>query len=299
MTGTDEQTADIVRKAIRVPKLAIVTASTNIERARPCIESWVRLAVDQPVIIFLILNGQTQPFEIPPQFEGAQCAWLARKEYLGSVRAFRIGVEAALEGPFSIIACLHDDFEILEHGWDQKVLNYFRRQPAMGLAGFGGAIGLGAEDMYRKAYDPMSLARQGFRSNLTDAETHGVRSLLVEQVACLDGFSQIGRREFWEGRLGPDDPKTHDALRPWQVLDDLGIVHHLYDGLLGALARRHGWQTWYIPLRATHHGGRTAVGDPGYGDWAKAHTPGGDHDFWTQAHALGYENFRDVLPLRV
>jgi hypothetical protein len=290
-----------------IPRLAIVTATTNLERARPCLESWVRMAgLDPKPLIFIILNGIDLPTEV--MIHGAQVAWLARPDYLGSVRAFRIGVDAALEGPFDVIACLHDDFEIVEPGWDQKVLQYFSRHPQMGLAGFGGAIGLGAEDMYRKDYDPMSLARQGFRSNLVDAEVHGVRSLLVEQVACLDGFSQIGRRDFWRGIWSPDKiaadrgstQASRAVARPvWEELEALGIVHHLYDSLLGAIAARHGWQTWYIPLRAQHHGGATAVGDPGYGDWAKAQIEGGDHGFWEAAHRIGYDNFRDVLPLRV
>jgi hypothetical protein len=287
--------------------LAIVTATTNLERARHCIESWIRLAQDPPPI-FLILNGVPEP---PPSVEitGAQVVWLARQEYLGSVKAFKMSVKAALVGAYPIIACFHDDFEILEPGWDAKVRMYFSRNTSMGLAGFGGAIGLGAEDMYRKPYDPMSLARIGFRSNLVDAEVHGVRSLLVEPVACLDGFSQIGRREFWQGLWSPTkravearkQPPTLPSVAepPWEQLERLGIVHHLYDSLLGAIAARNGWETWYIPLRSQHHGGRTAVGDPGYQDWAKTQTPGGDHDFWSQAHAIGYEAFRDVLPLRV
>jgi hypothetical protein len=280
--------------------LAVVTATTNLERARPCIESWVKQRADgDPLPIYLIINGgrRTESVEI----EGASTVWLSREEYLGSVQAFRMGVDAALKGDYEIIACLHDDFEIFEHGWDFKVRTYFARNPELGLAGFGGAIGLGAEDMYRKPYDPMSLARLGFRSNLVDAEAHGVRSLLVEQVACLDGFSQIGRRDFWYGEHNHAIPGgiLKGDVRPWQLLEDLGIVHHLYDSLLGAIAARYGWQTYYIPLRAQHHGGGTAVADPGYGDWAKSKIEGGDRGFWEQAHRIGYEQFRDVLPLRV
>jgi len=284
--------------------LAVVTASTSLARAGKCVESWIRHATEHPLPIFLILNGGPRPEREAVEIDGAVVAWVHHEEYLGSVRAYRVGVDAALHGRFDAIACLHDDFEIQEDGWDQKVLRHFARAPACGLLGFGGAIGLGSEDMYRKPYDPMSLARHGFRSNLVDAEVHGVRSLLAEPVACLDGFSQVGRRAFWAGarRIGADlaglDVEVVER-RPWAILDDLGIVHHLYDGLLGAIAARHGWETWYLPLRAKHWGGQTAVGDPGYQAWAKRQTAGGDEDFWKQAHAIGYENFRDILPLRV
>jgi hypothetical protein len=120
-------------------------------------------------------------------------------------------------------------------------------------------------------------------------------------VACLDGFSQIGRREFWQG-LRYDRGEVTDfgaGGPPWTVLQDLGIVHHLYDGLLGCLAARAGWETWYLPIACRHYGGRTAVGDRGYQAWAAAQPQGGDHGFWREAHRIGYEAFRDVLPLRV
>jgi hypothetical protein len=285
-------------------KLAIVTATTDVERARPCFDSWIRYA-DEPPPIFLTLQTVTRPTAV--EVAKTNVAWIYSEEYLGSVKAFRIGVEAALHGDYQVIACLHDDFEIQESHWDRKVLKYFTRRWDIGLLGFGGATGLGALDMYQKPYDPMSLARTGFRSDLQDAETHGVRSVLAERVACLDGFSQVGRREFWEGYLNPmaaNDMLRQQllrSLRPWQVLEDLGIVHHLYDGLLGAIAARNNWETWYVPLRAKHWGGRTAVGDPGYQLWADAQTgsEGGDQLFWDQAHRIGYAQFRDVLPLRV
>jgi hypothetical protein len=283
--------------------LAIVTATTNIERARPCLDSWIQYAMPDPPPLFVIVQGGARPTSI--SIDRTQVAWIHTPEYLGSVKAFRWGVDACLQGPFDVIACLHDDFEIMEHDWDRKVLKYFTRRWDIGLLGFGGATGLGALDMYQKPYDPMSLARTGFRSDLVDAEVHGVRSVLAERVACLDGFSQIGRREFWEGYRNPmaaNDPLRHEllwSLRPWHVLEDLGIVHHLYDGLLGAIAARNNWETWYVPLRAKHWGGRTAVGDPGYQDWAKQQDPQGDQGFWEQAHRIGYEQFQDVLPLRV
>ncbi len=270
------------------PRLGVVTATTDRQRAQPCVDSWYQMA------------SQAIPFELRVTFNGP-----AFGGYKGTVPAFREAVDDLLEVPsIEVIACFHDDLEILEPNWDQKVLRHFERQPACGLAGFGGAIGLGSDRIYQDPYDPMQLARIGFRSNMTNAEAHGVRSLLPERVACLDGFSQIGRREFWEGyRYGPEFPEGVNGFtlngRPWQVLDDLGVVHHFYDGMLGCLARRYGWETWYLPAACHHYGGRTAVGDAGYQTWAKTQVEGGDHGFWAKAHAIGYEAFRDVLPLRV
>lgn len=265
-------------------KLVIVTATTDKRRAQTCLQSWAQTAHHLPGLIVIENGGKDQP-------------------YLGSVPAFRQGVDRALaETDADLIACFHDDFEILETDWDDKVLKYFERIPQLGLAGFGGAVGLGADAIYQTPYDPMQLARVGFRSNLVDAESHGMRSLLAERVACLDGFSQIGRREFWEGQpygVAPDYVAWDKARRPWTQLQDLGFIHHFYDGALGCLAARQGWETWYLPLRGKHHGGRTAVGDPGYQAWAERQVAGGDAGFWKEAHRIGYDAFRDILPLRV
>lgn len=257
-------------------RLIAVTASTNVDRAKACLASWG----DVPIIC--VHNGGPV------------------RGYLGVVPAFREGVDLALETDAEIIACLHDDLELRDPLWAQKVLRHFDRQPACGLAGFGGAIGLGSDDLYQTPYDPMQLARRGFRSNMTNAEAHGVRSLLSERVACLDGFSQVGRREFWLGYHTPDAAQFHPtAERPFTYLEALGMVHHFYDSALGCLAARYGWETWYLPIACTHYGGRTAVGDAGYQAWAKTQQPGGDQDFWTAAHRIGYDAFRDVLPVRV
>lgn len=277
--------------------LCVVTATSNLERARPCIESWVK-HTSQTLPVLIVVNGYHAGREaIFPDIEKSAYATITRQEYLGSVPAFELGTRLALAGTYEVIACLHDDYEIQEQDWDRKVLRTFRQLPQCGLLGFGGAVGLGAASIYQTPYDPMQLARVGFRSNLVDAEVHGLRSLLSEPVACLDGFSQVGRRAFWEGQGFGEKPGL--GVNPWRQLMDLGIVHHLYDSLLGMLAYRYGWQTWYVPLRSTHHGGRTAVGDPGYQDWAKRQIEGGDQGFWARAHQVGYEQFRDILPFRV
>lgn len=265
-------------------RLHVVTATTNLERSSVCRASWRQHADDPLLQVHLVRNGDRTP-------------------YLGTVPAFRRGVDEVLQlyPEAEVIACLHDDVEITEQGWDTKVLRAFDRYPAMGLAGFGGAIQLGMDGLYDRPYDPMSLARKGFRSNMGDAERHGVRSLLAEPVACLDGFSQIGRKEFFGGDNGPVPCSCESdwEFRPWARLMKLGFVHHFYDGALGCLARRYGWETWYLPIRCQHYGGATAVGDQGYQAWAQQQIEGGDHGFWEASHKIGWDEFRDVLPVCV
>ena len=274
--------------------LVVVTASTDPERAKPCIRSWGGMS------FVGVVNGR--PCTPQPKPEGEAegelvRSWLLSPEYLGTVPAFRLGVDYALEHTDAeIIACFHDDVEILDPEWQQKVTRLFERHPACGLAGFSGAIGLGDADLYTTPYNPMHLARIGFRSNLVDAEVHGIRSLLSEQVAVADGFSQIGRREFFEG-LRRDSGREGD--KPWTLMEDLGVRHHCYDAMLGCCAKRLGWETWYLPISCRHYGGQTAVGDREYQAWAKKQVPGGDQGFWQAAHKICYDTFNDVLPLRV
>ena len=281
-------------------KLVIVTATSNPTKAEECVNSWLDRATTSPALIMITNNWaeENDPAE-ERILRRAKLGHVTRfTNYLGTVDAFRQGTDEALGTGADIVACLHDDFAIHEPGWDDKVLEHFRRHPKCGLLGFGGAIGLGAASIYQTPYNPMQLARIGFRSNLVDAEVHGIRSTLAERVACLDGFSQIGRREFWLGdRPNPVIVTTTEPL--WTQMLHRGIVHHMYDGVLGALAARNGWDTWYLPLRGKHYGGRTAVGDSGYQTWAQAQISGGDQGFWEQSHKAAYEWLRDVLPLRV
>lgn len=271
-------------------RLVIVSASTNPNRAVPCLASW------GPTPKILVLNGPEAEKSSSWQGHVGNVTTLSQKEYLGTVPAFAAGVDYALEHTDAeIIACLHDDVEMQDADWAKKVIDRFDRQPAVGLLGFGGAIGLGDDDIYQTPYKPVQLARKGFRSNLVDAEVHGVRSLLPERVACLDGFSMIGRRQFWEGRT----PSGEVIERPFHLFSRLGVHHHAYDSWTGVVASRHGWECWYLPIRARHMGGQTAVGDAGYQAWAKTQNDAGDQGFWEQAHKAFYDNCRDILPLRV
>ena len=272
----------------RVIPLQVVTASTNLVRARACLESW------GGVPIHVILNGGAT-FDEETRFAFPAMTVTTVKDYLGVVPAFRLGVDYALGAGAEIIACLHDDVRIDDIDWSARVYGAFQDNPKIGLLGFGGALGVGDDDLYQTPYKPEQLARKHFRSNLSDAETHGIRSLRRERVACLDGFSLIGRREFFQGyRFGgrEDDP-------PFAHLADLGMIHHAYDGAMGCHAARLGWETWYLPIACHHYGGQTAVGDPGYQRWADRQRSGGDRGFWLEAHKLWYEEYRDVLPLRV
>jgi hypothetical protein len=266
-------------------KLAVVTASTDLVRATPCLRSWMETATTKPEL-FVELNGKAT---YAPEDFSPMDRLIANVEvhagYLGTVKAFLAGTKRALETDAEIICSFHDDLIINEPGWDDKTLEFFRRHPGAGLVGFGGAIGLADDDIGRKPFAPVQLARKGFRSNLVDAEVHGLRSTLAERVACLDAFSMIFRRDF--------------AATAWADMDRLGIVHHFQDGAAACLAARAGLDVWYLPVACQHLGGRTAVGDAGYQTWAKAQIDGGDQGFWQKSHEVAWQEFKNELPIRV
>lgn len=277
--------------------LAIVTATLDLTRALDCVLSWLRQARTD-VRLVVVQQGATDLSLALPRFTCVHAP-----EILGVVPAFALGVQKALEEGADIVACLHDDLLIEQDGWDLAVQQAFNH-PTVGLVGFGGALGLGDADLYRKPYDPMQLARKDFVSNMRDAEAHGRRVTTTTRVSCLDGFSQIGRREFWLGQHRTrmeyhDSAGSGPYANLFSIMQELGVRHHWYDGALGCYATRLGWETWMLPIACHHFGGRTAVGDARYQEWARTQTPAGDAGFWEQAHKWGYGYFRDCLPLRV
>jgi hypothetical protein len=265
-------------------KLTIVTATTSANRSN-YIRSWKETAnLPWRSVIVVDAPGEIDTGLLP--MDSGVC--LVRYDnYLGTVPAFRIGVDKAIEAfDPDIICCFHDDLEILEHGWDTQVVDTFTKTGA-GLAGFFGATGAGEDHIYKTPYDPMHLVRKGCLSNLVDAESHGGRCVDPQRVAVLDGFSLIFSRSFI------------NQANPWMAMERIGVIHHAYDTAMGCLAKRFGFHTWFIPIYCEHHGGQTAAGDAGYQAWAKGQVEDGDQGFWRDAHRAVYDEFRDVLPFRV
>lgn len=261
-------------------RLGIVTATANKKRAAPCLQSWQEHAF-QEVPVHIVENA-----------------------YLGLVPAFRVGMDVFLRthGDVEVICCFHDDLVILEQGWDQRVLDTFADFQQVGLAGFGGWRSLGTDDLYETDYDPLHLRAHDYISNRTDAERWGARSHVVERVVVASTFSQIGRKAFWTGFYEPEwrtrQSRRKLYPRPWDEIKQTGIVDHFYAGALGCLAHRGGWQVLSLPVRCRHLGGQT-TGETRYQQWAADEYDGGDRGIWEQAHRIGYETYKDQLPLRL
>lgn len=180
-----------------------------------------------------------------------------------------------------VIGYLHSDLEIHEKGWDERVLREFEDE-SVGVVGFGGALRHGRPDIYKVPYEPAQLARDGYRSNVTDAEDHGERFEGSCGVAVLDGFALFVRPELLEKAGG------------WPV-DHL--VFHCYDYWICLIAHRFGRRVRLAGVKCTHHGGRTSTRDEYQGKLRDMGTS--DQGVHEEAHRWIYGEFRDVLPVEV
>jgi hypothetical protein len=168
-----------------------------------------------------------------------------------------------------ILAFIHDDVMIFEKGWDSRVLREFT-DPGVGMAGFGGALGHGRDDLYRVPYHLPNLARQHFMSNLRHAEVHGERFTGERDVAILDGFALFVRREIL------------DKVRGW----NLKASYFMYSEWLCCEARRQGYRIRLVGVDCDHIGGRSSGYIPAT-------------DSYEAAHRYFFDNNKDVMPYRV
>jgi hypothetical protein len=169
-----------------------------------------------------------------------------------------------------IIAYIHDDVMIYEHGWDLKVLAQFD-DPGVGLVGFGGGRGHGTPNLYQVPYHLPNLARQQFMSNMRSAEKHGKRFTGERDVAVLDGMALFVRRSVL------------DAWGGWPL--DKPVGYFMYAENLCCEVHRQGLRIRLVGIEFEHLGGKSS-GTP------LPHS-------YEDEHAYFYEHNRDVMPWRV
>ena len=210
----------------------------------------------------------------------------------------------------SVIAFLHSDCEIFEPGWDLRVLREFD-DPRVGVVGFGGALQLGEDEIYRTPYRLTQLRRIDYRSNTRDAEQHGERFTGACDVATLDGFALVVRRELLDHWLHgkPYNGSYASSSRHWEARKAsvnapipgwpyLRYPFHNYDNALCVHAHRVGWRVRLVGIDCIHHGGATATTEA-YQQWSVDKLGKPDHQVHTDSHAALYEDGRGVLPWRI
>ena len=177
-----------------------------------------------------------------------------------------------------VLAYIHDDVRIDDPNWQERVLAEFEH-PQVGVVGFGGAIRHGTADIYKTPYRLQQLARDGYLSNVDDAEAHGTRYEGSQDVAVLDGFCLCVRRELLVKAKG------------WPV-DHLKF--HCYDYWLACMAHRLGYSVRMVGVPCKHFGGRTSV-SPAYQKWCEEQGTT-DLKIHEDSHRWCYTEFKDVLP---
>ena len=170
---------------------------------------------------------------------------------------------------WEILGYVHDDTVCLEDGWAKRVMKEFE-DPQVGLVGFGGALGHGDPEMYKKPYVLSQLGRREFMSNMREAEVHGTRFTGSRDVSVLDGFALFVRRSMLEKAGG------------WPQGTPIGYL--CYDYWISCMARRLGYRTRLVGVACDHLGGRSTGLNPKL-----------QVDF-EGAHRYIYDEFKDVLP---
>lgn len=206
------------------------------------------------------------------------------------VQAMSIGATEALRlNPGTVLAFIHDDVIVDDPTWASRSIALLSRDHGdHGVVGWGGALGLGTRDIYKRPYDITQLQRIMYMSNVRDAETHGARATSAREVVVLDGFSLI---------LHPD---AYLQMGGWRAAEKDGIDFHMYDAWLACRMAELGLRTAFAPVGCLHAGGGTSVARAGVYEVAVQGLgyESGQHLF-DLAHTRIYERFRNVLPLRV
>ncbi len=180
-----------------------------------------------------------------------------------------------------VIIYIHDDVTIHDPDWLSRVMALFEN-PNCVAVGLGGATALGSRDLYRKPYNIWNMARRGYASNQTDAETHGQRFDGSRQVAVLDAFLMAVRVDWLRSRGG------------WPVEH---LSHHCLDLWIACEAARTGREVWMVGVDCTHHGGGSSTTkEYAQAKWLQGGTMESDHQI---PHRWLYEEYKDVMPVEI
>jgi|SRR5215510_3229291 len=181
-----------------------------------------------------------------------------------------------MESDEEVLCYLHDDVICREQDWDKRILKEFEDEK-VAIVGAGGATRHGTRDLYKQPYHLPNLRRDGYCSNVDDAETHGERFDGSKDVAVLDGFGLFVRRSFL------------DRIGGWSLVAR-GCDFYCYDYAICAIARRYGYRIRVVGLRCHHLGGATST---------KGVEGITGQEAYDKSHRWFYEEFRDVMPYEV
>lgn len=213
--------------------------------------------------------------------EASHVTWVNKDNSWSPCRCYQDTHELNVKFGYDVSCYLHDDLEIHEQGWLNRVLAEFE-DPQVVCVGFGGAPQLGSTDLYKTAYQLPQLARFGYVSNQTDWQTHGGKLEGSKRVAVVEQFAMCMRVD-WLQELGG-----------WPV-DHL--THHMLDGWVACEAARRKKKIMAVGINCTHHGGGTSVTEAyAKASWLQGGSMEEDH---RRPHRWIFDSYKDVLPICV
>lgn len=177
------------------------------------------------------------------------------------------------------ILFMHDDVQILEEHWDERVLGWLEDRPNCGIFGFGGARGLGDPDIYKTPYKLQQLARRDFISNMKNGEIHGRIVKYPTRVATLDLFTIGAKVSFLK------------SIKGWNWWP---TVHHNLDHAICLEAIAQGLEVWMLPIHCHHKGGQTSTRVDFEQDFGMS-----EGNVHADAHTVLYDRYRHMLPIVV
>lgn len=198
---------------------------------------------------------------------------------IGVVPAMQLLYEANAHN--GIIAYAHDDVTCYDPTWAERVLREFD-DPKVAVVGFGGATGIGTDDLYRTRYQIEQLQRINYASNQRDWEVHGSYESGSKDVAVVDGFFMAVRTSF---------------LKEISGFSWMPFKFHCYDLALCLMAHRKGYKVRMVGVECQHHGGGTST-TAEYKAWCLENGTTMEREH-SEPHKWLYSEFADVLPLRI
>lgn len=198
---------------------------------------------------FIIIdNGSTQAIR-EDDFLGATV--VRNEKNIGVYPTFKQGFEVA-KG--DIVAFFHSDLVIYEKGWNNRVIQAFKENPALGLLGFVGSNeidlngGRGGGTMSNFQGNTITDGARSWTGS--PAHAHGKTITQFFRGAVVDGCAMIIHRSAWE-RIG-----YRENFPP----------HHFYDRLISTQMLEAGYWVGVLGIACDHISGQTVNQEQGYAD---------------------------------
>ena len=266
--------------------VAVIPVLNQHDVTEKVIESWFEKAKSRVEIVF-IDNGSDEPLAEQPFIRRwAKCHRISvfrNQRNIGVYPTFQQGFGLAITSPFIFYS--HNDVEMVEYGWDEKLCRILRQLQQTGqkpgVCGMFGAKGIGTPDIYKAPYDFTQMMRWDCVTvdKMAGGPDRPIESD-YEQVVVLDGFSLIVSRmmvaEVMRGEFG------HRKYPP----------HHMYDIRICVQSHLGGYRNFAVDIDCIHHGGVTSTREK----WAEEFNST-DLKIHRLAHKVFYEEFRGKLPL--